>query len=82
MNKEERKQYIKKDLNTMYPRLCSECDVLNKKDYKYIESVTTTKRWKERVRKNEYTHSEWNNYNLCRYVDYSWVPLNQVKHES
>ena len=37
--------------------------------------------WTEKIKNNDYTDSQWNNYLLCRYVDYSWVPLNQVKHE-
>ena len=35
--------------------------------------------WKERVKNNDYSDKERNDYFLCRYVNYDWVKLNIKK---
>ena len=36
------------------------------------------KYWEKRLKNNEYTDIMWNKYNLCQYINYSGIPLQEA----
>jgi len=38
----------------------------------------TKKFWQEKVKNNDFTHKEWDQYSLYMYCDYWWVKLKDI----
>ena len=52
------------------------------KEFEWFRKELNETYWKEKVKNNDYTISEWNQLSLWRYVEYTkWIPIKECTYE-